>query len=76
MINDQNMDDKTKYPSHACQFCGSTRKLVETIIDDEFIWSEDEECYEPKKFSDEFEHTGEEYCVNCNRNWTGIRECN
>ena len=29
-----------KYPKHTCQFCGSDRKLVETIIDDEFYWDE------------------------------------
>ena len=25
------------FPKYACQFCGSERKLVETIIDDEFF---------------------------------------
>lgn len=46
------------FPKHACQFCGSERKLVETLIDDEFFWSEQDQMYQPNKFSDLFEHTG------------------
>lgn len=68
------MDDTTTYPKYACQFCGSTRKLVETLIDDEFIWNDEEERYEPNKFTDEFEHTGEERCASCWKEWTGTRE--
>lgn len=29
-----NANDK-RYPKHACQFCGSEIKLVETVIDDD-----------------------------------------
>lgn len=68
------MNDVITYPKHACQYCGSTAKLVETIIDDEFIWNSNENRYEPNKFTDEFEHTGEEFCANCKREWTGKRE--
>ena len=68
------MDNTTNFPKYACQFCGSARKLVETIIDDEFVWNENEIRFEPNKFSDEFEHTGEEHCAECNENWTGLRE--
>ena len=70
------MDNAIKYPKFACQFCGSTRKLIETVIDDEFVWNERENRFEPNKFSDEFEHTGEERCAECNKNWTGLRESN
>ena len=68
------MNTTTKYPKYACQFCGSTRKLVETVIDDEFIWNEDEKYYEPDGFANEFEHTGEERCASCGKDWTGIKE--
>jgi len=68
------MDSATTYPKYACQFCGSTRKLVETLIDDEFTWNDDKNHYEPNKFADEFEHTGGERCANCKREWTGARE--
>jgi hypothetical protein len=68
------MDTATVYSKYACQLCGSTRKLVETVIDDEFVWNESEKRFEPTKFSDEFEHTGEERCVECNTDWTGLRE--
>mgnify|MGYP000100374842 CR=1 FL=1 len=30
--------------------------------------------YEPDKFSDSFEHTGEERCACCGKEWTGIYE--
>lgn len=68
------MDAAVKYPSYACQFCGSTNKLVETIIDDEFVWDDSAERYEPNEYSDEFEHTGEERCASCGEDWTGLRE--
>lgn len=70
------MNIAIKYPKHACQFCGSVRKFVETVIDDEFVWNEDEKHYKPNKFSDEFEHNGEERCANCGKNWTGTKERN
>ena len=68
------MDDQIILPKHACQFCGSVRKLVETVIDDEFVWNDNENRFEPHEFSDEFEHTDEERCVECRKDWTGIRE--
>jgi hypothetical protein len=70
------MDTTIVYSKYACQFCGSTRKLVETIVDDEFIWDKTEERYIPNKFSDEFEHTGAERCAECSKHWTGQREQN
>ncbi len=60
------------FPKHSCQFCGSERKLVETIIDDKFFWDEDQKIYKPNKFSDTFEHTGVERCADCYKNWTGF----
>lgn len=60
-----------KFPKHACQHCGEERKLVETIIDDEFFWNEDKKIYEPNKFTDNFEHTGREHCAHCGKEWTG-----
>ena len=56
---------------YQCQHCGSDRKLVETIIDDEFIWNEFLNEFEPNKFMHEFEHTGNVRCSNCDKNWTG-----
>lgn len=67
---------KTRYPEHACQCCGSEVKLVETIIDDEFIWDECERKYVPNQYTDQFEHTGQERCATCNNDWTGAREEN
>lgn len=61
-----------KFPEHACQHCGAERKLVETLIDDEFYWNEKEERYEPNTFTDEFEHTGNERCAECGKEWTGV----
>jgi hypothetical protein len=61
----------TLYPLHACQHCGSESKLVETLIDDEFIWNEYTCQYEPLKFMDDFEHTGNDRCSNCLEPWTG-----
>lgn len=61
----------TTYPKHACQKCGSERKWVGTIIDDEFIWNENTKEYEANGFSDEFEHNGQETCVECGYEWTG-----
>jgi hypothetical protein len=65
------MNTKTKIPKHACQYCGAERKLVETLIDDEFYWNEVAQKYESNEFTDEFEHTGNERCAQCKRNWTG-----
>lgn len=61
-----------KFPKHACQFCGCERKLVETIIDDEFFWSEVEQIYQPNGFTDMFEHTGNNRCAKCEKKWSGI----
>ena len=42
------MQKKSKrFPKHACQYCGTERKLVETIIDDEFCWNNNTHQYEP-----------------------------
>lgn len=60
-----------KFPKHACQFCGSEYKLVETIIDDEFYWDKDDQMYQPVGFTDSFEHTGNNRCEECKRVWTG-----
>jgi len=63
--------NKTKFPEHACQFCGGERKLVETIIDDEFLWDREEKIYQPNRFTDCFEHTGNDRCAECEKEWTG-----
>lgn len=66
------MNEKIKsFPRHACQFCGGERKLVETIIDDEFFWSEEEQMYQPNKFTDDFEHTRNQRCALCEKEWSG-----
>jgi hypothetical protein len=59
------------YPAHACQHCGSETKFVETLIDDEFSWNEQERRYEPNHFTDMFEHTGNDRCAECGKDWTG-----
>lgn len=59
------------FPKHSCQFCGCERKLVETIIDDEFFWSEAEQMYQPNKFTNNFEHTGNNRCAQCEKEWSG-----
>ncbi len=59
------------FPEHACQKCGSECKLVETIIDDEFCWDEQSKSYQPNGFADEFEHTGNDRCAECDESWTG-----
>lgn len=41
-----------EFPKHACQFCGCERKLVETFIDDELVWNEVEQAYQPNGFTD------------------------
>lgn len=65
------MQQKTqKFPEHACQLCGAERKLVETLIDDEFVW-DDRNGYVPNEFTDSFEHTGNERCAQCEEPWTG-----
>jgi len=61
----------TKFPKHTCQYCGAERKLVETIIDDEFYWDEQSQQYQPNKFTDCFEHTSNERCAVCKKEWTG-----
>lgn len=67
------MNEETKtFPKHACQFCGCERKLVETLIDDEFIWNEIDQMYQPNKFTDVFEHTGNAWCPECKEEWTGL----
>ncbi len=63
-----------KYKVYACQHCGSERKFVETLIDDEFYWNEDKLRYEPQSFTDCFEHTGNERCAECGEIWTGLYE--
>lgn len=65
------MSTKCVFPAHACQGCGSERKLVETLIDDEFIWDEYTKTYIPNKFMDDFEHTGCVHCSECGQEWTG-----
>lgn len=59
------------FQKHSCQYCGAERKLVETIIDDEFVWNENEKRYEPNKFSNSFEYTGNVRCAECEQVWTG-----
>ena len=59
------------FPAHACQHCGSERKLVETIIDDEFYWDERSKTYQPNGFTDDFEHTGNDRCAECDESWSG-----
>lgn len=61
----------TKFPKHACQYCGSERKYVETLIDDAFFWDETIQQYSPNKFTDMFEHTGNNRCAECDKDWTG-----
>ncbi len=61
-----------KYPRHACQHCGAERKFVETLIDDEFFWSEQDKMYQPNRFTDMFEHTSNDRCAECSREWTGL----
>jgi hypothetical protein len=66
------MSEETKtFPKHTCQFCGCERKLVETLIDDEFIWNAADQTYQPNKFTDMFEHTGNVWCSECKEEWTG-----
>ena len=66
------MDTKLKkFPKHTCQNCGSERKWVETIIDDQFIWNDLTKEYEPHKFGDNFDHTGVQTCFGCDKEWTG-----
>lgn len=60
-----------KFPKYACQCCGSECKLVETLIDDEFYWNNNEKRYEPNRFTDMFEHTGNNRCGECGKKWTG-----
>ena len=61
-----------KFSIHVCQYCGSERKFVETLIDDEFFWSEEDKMYQPNGFTDKFEHTGNNRCAECQKSWTGL----
>ncbi len=61
-----------KFLEHACQQCGAERKLVETLIDDEFYWDTASKSYVPNNFTDDFEHTGNERCAECGEEWTGL----
>ena len=73
MINDRYMqEDKQEFPKHACQYCGHDRKLVDTLVFDIFSWNEEKEEYEPCKYTDDFEHTGDEWCERCKKEWTGL----
>ena len=73
LINDHPMNTTlNKFFKHACQFCGCERKLVETLIDDEFVWNEYDKEYQPNGFTSTFEHTGNVQCPECLRPWTGI----
>lgn len=60
------------FPEYACQQCGSERKLVETVIDDEFYWDERSKTYQPNGFTDDFEHTGNDRCAECDESWSGF----
>ena len=71
-IKDQGMESiNEKFPSHACQLCGSEAKLVETLIDDKFVWNENSKEYEPNEFVNDFDHTGIVRCSQCLEDWTG-----
>ena len=73
LINDQGMNKPTKsFAKYACQFCGSDRELVETLIDDEFFWDESSGMYQPNGFTDIFEHTGNQRCAQCEEKWSGL----
>ena len=61
-----------KYEKWQCQHCGSDTKMVETLIDDEFTYNVDTKEFEPMGFSDKFEHTGNAYCKDCGKSWTGL----
>lgn len=61
----------TKFSEHACQLCGCERKLVETLIDDEFYWDDKQKTYQPNQFTDSFEHTGNDRCGDCGEQWSG-----
>jgi hypothetical protein len=66
------MTESTKtFPKHACQFYGCERKLVQTLIDDEFFWDEKDHTYVPNGFTDTFEYTGYVYCPDSKEWWTG-----
>jgi DNA-directed RNA polymerase subunit RPC12/RpoP len=61
-----------KHPEHACQYCGSKTKLVETLIGDEFCWDDISEAYQPNKFTDSVQHSGNNRCAECGKEWTGL----
>lgn len=53
-----------------CKYCGSDKKYVQQLFDDEVIIDENGiEDY--IGLADEFENTGIETCVECHKNWTG-----
>lgn len=62
---------QTKYNKYFCQHCGSDTKLVDTKIYDKCII--DPNTGEPDfvGFTDDFEHTGNDICANCERDWSG-----
>lgn len=61
---------KLEYNKFYCQHCGCDRKSVETIIGDEYVIDEDGHG-EYVGFTDDFEHTGNDTCMECNEPWTG-----
>jgi hypothetical protein len=71
MIGDMETNVKT-FPRHACQYCGHDRKLVDAILSDMFVWNETLGVYEPHMLTNDFEHTGDEWCERCGKEWTGF----
>lgn len=64
------IDELQSIPIHACRFCGSEIKHVETLILDEFVWDEHSRTYHPNGFTDIFKHTGNEWCAECGNPWS------
>lgn len=52
-----------------CRNCWWTSKMVETIIDDEFVFDEETKERQAVGFSDDFIHTGIETCKDCWEDW-------
>jgi hypothetical protein len=63
---------ESKYNKNFCQHCGGQRVYVETIIDDEFIISESGSV-DTNGYTDIFEHTGNNRCAECNKEWSGVK---
>ena len=62
------MDEATnQFPRHACQHCGSERKLLETLIDDEHVWNAAVQQYEPNRFTKYFDYTGKARCASARK---------